>query len=168
MTHFFKLLLYRDQIFFQRNGFYYIWLDATRCADSEYHLGSAQNDALFPKIGIWRAKTTVYEILIAPILLISVRWRYGQRWTRRRRILGGSLRSIGPKLFWGFIKYGKTGFQNLVGHRNRLFFEKHLLLYDSMQLDQLIPNITLDLHKNASIFAKLTIPGQKPGSLGNH
>jgi hypothetical protein len=32
-----------------------------------------------------------------------------------------------------------------------------------MQLDELIPNITLVFHQNVSVFAKLTIPGQKPG-----
>jgi hypothetical protein len=66
---------------------------------------------------------------IALTLLISAQWRYGQRWTRRRRVIRESLRSIGRKFFWGFTKYRKATFQDLVGHRNGRFFEKHLLLY---------------------------------------
>ncbi len=36
-----------------------------------------------------------------------------------------------------------------------------------MQLDELIPNITLVLCQNILIVVKLAIPGQKPGFLGD-
>jgi hypothetical protein len=81
------------------------------------------------------AKTLIFGRLRAPAVLISARWRYGQRWIRRRRIISESLRTIGRKLSCAFTKYGKANFQNLVGRRNRLFFwETFTIIYDSMQL----------------------------------
>jgi len=36
-----------------------------------------------------------------------------------------------------------------------------------MQLDELIPNITLVLRQNVGLFSKPAIPGPKPGFLGH-
>jgi hypothetical protein len=41
------------------------------------------------------------------------------------------------------------------------------IIYDSMQLGELNPNITLVFHQNVSVFAKLTIRGQKSDFLEN-
>ena len=48
-----------------------------------------------------------------------------------------------------------------------VFRETLIVIYDSMQLGELIPNITSVLRKNVSVFAKLPIPRQNPDSFGN-
>jgi len=74
-----------------------------------------QNHAFFIKTRIWGQKSGFFGRLIAPTMLISARWRYGERCTRYERTISKSLRSVGLKLFVGFTKYEKAGFQNLVG-----------------------------------------------------
>jgi hypothetical protein len=60
-------------------------------------------------------------------------------------------------------------FRTLLGTGTDFFFrETFTVIYGSIQLGELIQNITLVLRKNASIFAKLTIPGQESGFLRNH
>ena len=55
------------------------------------------------------------------------------------------------------------------GKETDFFFREILtVIYDSMQLGELIPNITSVLRKNVPVFAKLTIPGQNPDFFGNH
>jgi hypothetical protein len=50
------------------------------------------------------------------------------------------------KLFVALKKYGKAGFQNLVGLVTEFFSLKTFtVIHDSMQFDELIPNITLVL-----------------------
>jgi hypothetical protein len=144
VTHFFKIFLHKGKKKFQKNAIYCIWFDAARRADSESQLGFAPKWYQVSKNRDLEAKTSVFERLIESVVLISAKWRYSQRWTRHGRILSESLRLIGPKFFWGFTKYGKTGFQKLVGHRNQLFFRETLtVIYDSMPIDELILNITL-------------------------
>ncbi len=48
----------------------------------------------------------------------------------------------------------------------KIFFKKPIFtIYGPMQLDELIPNITLVLRQNVCLFSKPAIPGPKPGFL---
>jgi hypothetical protein len=74
---------------------------------------------------------------------------------------------IGLKLFVALKICGKADFQNLIGLSERIIFsEKLTVIYDSIQFDELIPNITLVLRQNVLIFSKPAIPVPKPGFLG--
>ena len=55
----------------------------------------------------------------------------------------------------------RLDFRIISGKETDFFFRQTLIvIYDSMQLGELIPNITSVLRKNVSVFAKLPIPGR--------
>ena len=58
--------------------------------------------------------------------------------------------------------------KNLLDLGTNLFLAKiFVVIHDSMQLDELIPNITSVLRQNVCLFSKFAIPGPKPGFLGH-
>jgi hypothetical protein len=59
-------------------------------------------------------------------------------------------------------------FENLLDLGTNFFSAKiFVVIHDSMQLDELIPNITLVLRQNVCLFSKPVIQGPKPGFLGH-
>jgi hypothetical protein len=125
MAQFLSFFFIKVNFSFQKKAFYYISSDETRWADSEYHLGFSQKRIFTRKTNDSGTKAPVFQRLIALAVFIRAQWRYGQRCTRHGRIISESLRSIRCKVFWGFTKYGKACFRNLVGPRNHLCFSRN-------------------------------------------
>jgi len=114
---------------FQKDAFYYTWLDAAQWPDSEYHFGLAPKWRLLYKNRNSGAKNSVFGRPVVPAVLVDAKWRYGQRWTRCGRIPSESLRSIGRELSWAFKKPENTDFHNFVEHKNKLFSSRNTYCY---------------------------------------